>query len=334
MSAASGAPGAAARERPRVVVTRRLPEAVERQLVERFDAQLNATDTPLTPEQLASAVRTADALLPTVTDRVTADVLGVEGRRVRIVSNFGVGYNNIDVAAAKAHGVVVTNTPDVLTEDTADIAVALMLMTARRLGEGERHVRGHAWTGWRPTHMLGTKLSGKTLGVVGLGRIGRAVARRAHHGFGMRVLYYDPPVPEHVAREVGAEPAPTLEALLGESDVVSLHCPATPETRHLMNADRLRRMNRGAFLVNTARGDVVDEAALVDALRGGVIAGAGLDVFEREPAVPDALAEMENVVLLPHLGSATVETRVAMGERALANLVAFFEGEEPRDRVA
>jgi lactate dehydrogenase-like 2-hydroxyacid dehydrogenase len=279
-------------------------------------------------------VRSADALLPTVTDRITADVLGAEPRRVRIVSNFGVGYNNIDVEAARRLGVVVTNTPDVLTDDTADIAVALMLMAARRLGEGERQVRAGEWTGWRPTHLLGTKLSGKTLGIIGLGRIGRAVARRAHHGFGMRVLYYDPPVPPAVAAEVGAEPADSLEAVLAESDVVSLHCPATPETRHLMNAERLRLMKRGALLVNTARGDVVDEAALATALADGVIAGAGLDVFEREPAVSDPLRRMENVVLLPHLGSATVETRVAMGERALDNLIAFFEGQEPRDRVA
>ena len=319
--------------RPRVVVTRRLPDAVERQLVERFDARLNTADTPLTPRQLGEAMRSADALLPTVTDKVTADVLGVEGRRVRIVSNFGVGFNNIDVAAAKAGGIVVTNTPDVLTDDTADLAVALMLMTARRLGEGERHVRSGAWTGWRPTHMLGTKLAGKSLGVVGLGRIGRAVARRAHHGFGMRVLYYSPSAHTGVGREVGAEPVDSLDVLLGASDVVSLHCPATPETRHLMNAERLRRMKPHAFLINTARGDVVDEAALLDALAAGVIAGAGLDVFEREPAVPEALMRLENVVLLPHLGSATVETRVAMGERAIANLTAFFEGREPRDRV-
>jgi len=320
--------------RPTVVVTRRLPDAVERQLAERFEARLNPSDTPLTAEQLVEAARTADALLPTVTDRIGAEVLEAPGRRARIVSNFGVGYNNIDVAAAKRAGVVVTNTPDVLTDDTADIAVALMLMAARRLGEGERHVRAGAWTGWRPTHMLGAKLSGKTLGIVGLGRIGRAVARRAHHGFGMRVRYYDPSVPAAAGAEVGAEPIDSLDALLRTSDVVSLHCPATPETRHLMNRERLRTMPRHAILVNTARGDVVDEAALAEALGSGVIAAAGLDVFEREPAVTPALTAMENVVLLPHLGSATVETRTAMGERALANLVAFFGGGTPGDRVA
>jgi glyoxylate reductase len=317
-----------------VVVTRRIPEAVEAQLAERFDAVLNPDDRPLTEAELADAMRSADALLPTVTDRITADVLGVEGRRVRIVSNFGVGYNNIDVAAARTHGVLVTNTPDVLTDDTADIAITLLLMVARRAGEGERHVRAGAWTGWRPTHMLGAKVSGKTLGLVGMGRIGRAVAQRARQGFGMRVLYYDPPVSAADGRAAGVERVESLDELLGASDFVSLHVPSLPETRGLLNAERLGRMRRGAFLINTARGDVVDEAALADALRDGTIAGAGLDVFEREPAVHPALTTLENVVLLPHLGSATTETRVAMGERAMANLVAFFAGGTPGDRVA
>ena len=299
--------------RPRVVVTRRIPEAVERALADRFDAVLNPDDRPMSAEQLVEAARTADALLPTVTDRVSAEVLGAAGRRVRIVSNFGVGYNNIDVEAAKRAGVVVTNTPDVLTDDTADIAITLLLMVARRAGEGERHVREGAWTGWRPTHMLGTKVSGKTLGLVGMGRIGRAVAQRAHHGFGMRVLYHDPSVAPDAARAVGAEPAGSLDELLAASDFVSLHVPSLPETRGLLNAERLGRMRRGAFLINTARGDVVDEAALAAALGDGTIAGAGLDVFEKEPTVTPALLALDNVVLLPHLGSATTETRVAMG---------------------
>ena len=324
----------AGRARPRVVVTRRLPGAVEAQLADRFDAVLNADDTPLSAAQLAEAMRTADALLPTVTDRVSAEVLGAPGRRARIVANFGVGYNNIDVAAAKQAGVVVTNTPDVLTDDTADIAITLLLMVARRAGEGERHVRDGAWTGWRPTHMLGTKVTGKTLGLVGMGRIGRAVAQRASHGFGMRVLYLDPSVTAEAARAVGAEPAASLDALLAASDFVSLHVPSLPETRGLLGAERLAQMRPGAFLINTARGDIVDEAALAEALQRGTIAGAGLDVFEKEPAVTPALTALENVVLLPHLGSATTETRVAMGERALANLVAFFDGRPPDDRVA
>jgi lactate dehydrogenase-like 2-hydroxyacid dehydrogenase len=308
---------------------------VERALGERFDARLNADDRPLTAGELQEALRTADGLLPTVTDRIDAQVLAVEPLRTRIVANFGVGFNNIDVEAARARGVRVTNTPDVLTDDTADLALTLILMTARRAGEGERHVRSGAWTGWRPTHMLGARLGGKTLGLVGFGRIARAVARRAGAGLGMRILYHDPfPPPAEVASSLGAEARGTLETLLEEADVVSLHCPATPETRHLIDAARLSRMKPGAFLVNTARGDVVDEAALVKALRAGTIAGAGLDVYEREPKVADELVAMENVVLLPHLGSATTESRVAMGMRALENLEAFFAGKPLRDPVA
>ena len=321
--------------RPSVVVTRRLPAAVETRASALFDARLNSTDKALTTDELAEALRTADALLPTVTDKLTAHVLGTSGRQAKIISNFGVGYNNIDVAAAKANGIVVTNTPDVLTDDTADVAMTLMLMVARRAGEGERHVRTGAWTGWRPTHMLGAKVTGKTLGLIGIGRIGRAVARRAHHGFGMRVIYHDPyPLSDEDTRAIGAERRATVEEVLAESDFVSLHCPATPETRHLMNAQRLGLMKRGAFLINTARGDVVDENALIDALTKHTIAGAGLDVFEHEPQIPPALSELENVVVLPHLGSATMETRVAMGNRALDNLEAFFRGDPPRDRVA
>lgn len=320
--------------RPRVVITRTIPAACEAEAQAHFDAVLNRDDTPLTPDQLAEALTTADGLLPTVTDKVTAQVLGVPGRRARIIANFGVGFNNIDVAAAKAQGLTVTNTPDVLTDDTADIAMTLLLTVARRAGEGERHVRHREWTGWRPTHMLGAKVSGKTLGLIGFGRIAKAVARRAHHGFGMRILFADPypPKPEE-ARALGAELRPTIEDVLRESDFVSLHCPATPETRHLMNAERLALMPRHAFLINSARGDVVDEAALVAALQGRVIAGAGLDVFEREPSVTPELLTMENVVLLPHLGSATLETRTAMGMRALENLKLFFAGQPVRDRV-
>jgi lactate dehydrogenase-like 2-hydroxyacid dehydrogenase len=320
--------------RPVVVVTRRLPEAVERHATELFDARLNPSDTPLTAEQLAEAMRSADALLPTVSDALTSTVLSVSPRRVKIVANFGVGYNNIDVATARSLGIVVTNTPGVLTDDTADLAMALLLMAARRAGEGERHIRAGDWTGWGPTHMLGTRVSGKTLGILGLGRIGRAVARRAAEGFGMRVIYFDPPVPIGEARAYGASPRESIEDVLRESDFVSLHLPASPENHHLINAARLAVMPRHAILINTARGDVVDEAALAAALKSHVIAAAGLDVFEREPTVDPTLTTLENVVLLPHLGSATIETRVAMGERALANLAAFFANAPPRDRVA
>ena len=321
-------------QRPTVVVTRRLPEVVERELSRDFDARLNKDDRPLGAEGLQEALRTADGVLCTVTDRLTEEVLSAEPRRARILANFGVGFNHIDTEAAKARGLAVSNTPDVLTEATADIAMTLLLMVSRRTGEGERHVRSGAWTGWRPTHMLGTQVSGKVLGLVGMGRIARAVARRAHLGFGMRIIFHDPYPPSPAdAAALGAEPRASLENVLEEADFVSLHCPATPETRHLMNRERLGRMRRTAFLINTARGDVVDEAALVEALTSGKIAGAGLDVFEKEPQVSPELLAMENVVLLPHLGSATQETRVAMGMRALENLRLFFSGAPLRDRV-
>lgn len=319
--------------RPTVVVTRRLPSPVEERLRSLFDARLNTADAPLDDAALASAMRDADALLPTVTDHITAGLLGTPGRRVRIVATFGVGFDNIDVGAARANGVVVTNTPDVLTDDTADLAITLVLMAARRTSEGERLVRAGEWTGWRPTQMLGTRVTGKTLGLIGFGRIGRAVAARASGGFRMRVVWHDPFAAD-VGASFGAERRATIDEVLRESDFVSLHCPATPDTKHLMHAERFLAMRRSAFLINTSRGDVVDEAALVHALRERIIAGAGLDVFEREPSASRELLGMDNVVLLPHLGSATEETRVAMGNRAVDNLAAFFAGAAPRDRVA
>jgi len=320
--------------RPTVVVTRRLPAPVEEQLAREFQARLNPDDHPFTPAELQEALRSADGVVPTVSDRVSADTLSVEPLRARILANFGVGFNHIDVSAAQSRGLVVTNTPDVLTDDTADEAIMLMLMVARRAGEGERHVRTGAWTGWRPTHMLGTRLSGKVLGLIGMGRIGRAVAKRAHHGFAMRVMFHDPyPPPAEVVTELGAERQRSVEDVLREADFVSIHSPATPDTRHLINAARLALMRPTAFLINTARGDIVDEAALVTALERGQIAGAALDVYEQEPRVTPGLLKLDNVVLLPHLGSATQETRVAMGMRALDNLKAFFAGATPRDRV-
>jgi lactate dehydrogenase-like 2-hydroxyacid dehydrogenase len=320
--------------KPRVIVTRKIPAACETEAARLFDAVLNRDDVPLTTDQLKDSLKNADGLLPTVTDKITADVLATEPLRTKIIANFGVGFNNIDIQAAKARGITVTNTPDVLTDDTADIAMTLLLMVARRAGEGERHVRSKSWTGWRPTHMQGTKVSGKTLGLVGLGRIAKAVGKRARHGFGMRIIFHDPfpPKPEDV-KALDAEQKGTLEEVLREADFVSLHCPAMPETRHLINAERLGQMKKGAFLINSARGDVVDEAALIKALQAGTIAGAGLDVFEREPVVSPELLAMENVVLFPHLGSATTETRVAMGMRAIENLKLFFAGQPVRDRV-
>jgi lactate dehydrogenase-like 2-hydroxyacid dehydrogenase len=321
--------------KPKVVITRKLPAAAEERATALFDVELNASDVPLDAAGLARAMREADGLLPCVADKITAELLATPGRKAKIVANYGVGFNNIDVEAAKANGVVVTNTPDVLTEDTADLAMTLMLATARRAGEGERELRSGRWTGWRPTHMLATRVNGKTLGLIGIGRIGRAVARRAHLGFGMKIIYHDPyPLSDADTLVLGAERKDSIEAVLRESDFVSLHCPATPETRHLMNAARFAQMRKGSILINTARGDVVNENDLIAALEAGTIGGAGLDVFEKEPLVPAALSSMENVVLLPHLGSATTETRVAMGMRAIDNLAAFFGGTAPRDRVA
>jgi lactate dehydrogenase-like 2-hydroxyacid dehydrogenase len=321
--------------KPKVIVTRRWPEEVEEKLKEHFDVQLNLEDKPMSADQLKAALGEADALFPTVTDKINADVLAAEPLRAKLIGNFGVGFNHIDVTAAKARGLVVTNTPEVLTDATADLAMTLLFATARRAGEGERHLRAGEWTGWRPTHMLGTQVTGKTLGLIGFGRIGRAMAIRAHKGFGMKILAYDPyPPSAEVLAEHGAEVCNTVEEVLERSDFVSLHCPATPENFHLMNAERLGLMKRSALLINTARGDVVEEAALVEALDQGKIAGAGLDVFEGEPKVHEGLLRRENVVLLPHLGSATRETRIAMGMRVLENALAFYAGEAPRDRVA
>jgi lactate dehydrogenase-like 2-hydroxyacid dehydrogenase len=317
--------------KPVVIVTRKIPSAVEKEIAAQFDAQLNADDTPMTADALKEAMRTADAIMTCVADRVTADIINVSNRHVKLIANYGVGFNNIDIAAAKTAGVLVSNTPEVLTEATADLAMTLLLMTARRAGEGERHLRNGQWTGWRPTHMMGTMVTGKTLGLVGFGRIARAVTKKAHDGFGMKVVFHDPLVKDGA---LGAEPRATLDEVLRESDFVSLHCPALPETRHLMNAQRFGQMKKSAILINTARGDVVDEAALVAALERGQIAAAGLDVYEREPVVTAALLTMENVVLLPHLGSATLETREAMGRRALENITLFFSGAPLRDRVA
>ncbi|MBI1731895.1 MAG: D-glycerate dehydrogenase [Gammaproteobacteria bacterium] len=319
---------------PKVIVTRKWPAQVEEALQREFDVELNRTDTPLTPAEMKGALGRCDAFCPTVSDSVNAETLSAEPLRAKIIGSYGVGFNHIDLDAARARGLVVTNTPDVLTDCTADLAMTLMLMAARRAGEGERHLRNGQWTGWRPTHMMGTKVTGKVLGLVGFGRIARAMADKAHHGFGMKIIFHDPvPPPAGVAGALKAESRPTVEDVLREADFVSLHCPGGRETRHLLNSARLGLMKAGAFLINTARGDVVDQVALVDALRRGVIAGAGLDVYEGEPRVPADLIGMENVVLLPHLGSASTETRVAMGMRVLENLRLYFAGKPPRDRV-
>jgi lactate dehydrogenase-like 2-hydroxyacid dehydrogenase len=319
--------------RPIVTVTRRLPALVERALLDRFDARLNANDTPLGSPGLREALATSDAVLCTVSDRFDAEVFSVEPIRATLLANFGVGFEHIDLAAARAHGIAVTNTPGVLTDDTADLAMALMLMAIRRLGEGERELRAGNWSGWHPMHHLGRRLSGKTLGIVGMGRIGRAVARRAVHGFGMRLHYASrAALPEGEAAALDAVRV-GIERLFSDSDVVSLHVPSNSETRHLVNAHRLELMPPHGILINTSRGDVVDEAALAEALESGTIAGAGLDVYAEEPRVHPGLLALPNVVLLPHLGSATVESRTAMGMRAFENLVAWSEGRELPDRV-
>lgn len=321
--------------KPRVIVTRKWPAEVESRLRQLYDVTLNENDEPMTADELKLALQNADALLPTVTDRITADILAVENKRAKIIGNFGVGFNNIDIAAAKEQGLVVTNTPDVLTDCTADIAMLLLLMSARRASEGDRLVRSGQWTGWRPTHMLGQKVTGKTLGLIGFGRIAQAMAKKAHFGFGMKIMFYDPyPPPQQVVDDLQATPCGSIEEVLSEAHFVSLHCPGSLENRHLMNEQRLKLMRQSAHLINTARGDVVDSKSLCKALREGWIAGAGLDVFEGEPDVYPDLLTLDNIALLPHLGSATEETRVAMGYRVLENIAAFFAGQEPRDRVA
>ncbi|MCF3640933.1 D-glycerate dehydrogenase [Rhizobium sp. TRM95111] len=321
--------------KPKVLVTRRWPEAVEAVLSERFDVTLNPADVPLDQAALGRALAAHDAILPTVSDRLPAELFVPGSLRARFIGNFGVGYNHIDVAAARAKGITVTNTPGVLTDCTADIAMTLLLMAARRAGEGERELRSGNWTGWRPTHMIGARVTGKTLGIIGFGRIGRAMAKRCRFGFDIDVVFYNRSTvdPAEAAR-LGARQLATVDEVLGISDFVSLHCPGGGENTHLIDRRRLSLMRRSAFLINTARGDVVDEAALVDVLQRGGIRGAGLDVYENEPRVPAALAAMDNVVLLPHLGSATEETRVAMGMKVVENASAFFAGQVPPDRVA
>jgi lactate dehydrogenase-like 2-hydroxyacid dehydrogenase len=321
--------------RPRILVTRRLPAAVEQRLRDRYDVSTNEDDRPLDREALASALQEYDALVPTITDRVDATLLQIQPARTRIIANFGAGTEHIDLPAATRSNIVVTNTPGSLTEATAQLALLLMLMTARRAGEGERLLRAGQWQGWAPTHLLGTDLRGKTLGLIGFGRIARETARLARALLGVGVAY-------HSRSRAGSTDEAQYEAvyhdtlrdLLGASDIVSVHCPGGAATRHLLDAETLQFMKPTAILVNTARGSVVDERALAAALSARSIAGAGLDVYEGEPAVTPALLALENVVLLPHLGSATLQTRTAMGMQMADNLDAFFDGAPPPNRVS
>lgn len=320
-------------ERPRIVVTRWIPDSALDLLRAAGEVSITEPDRQLTPDELHRAVAGANGVVCSLRDRVDAEFCAAAGPELRVVSNVAVGYDNVDVAALRRHGIVVTNTPGVLTEATADLTFGLVLMITRRLGEGERLVRARRpWT-FRLDFMLGAGLQGKTLGIVGLGQIGAAVARRAT-AFGMRIVYHgrraaDPAV----VAELGAELV-SLPELLASSDVVSLHCPLTPETRHLIDAAALAAMRPTAYLVNTTRGPVVDESALADALHSGEIAGAALDVFEREPEVEPRLLDLDNVVLIPHLGSATVETRTAMAELAARNVVAVLAGQPPLTPVS
>jgi len=318
-------------KKPVILVSRRLPDAVEERLRDKFDPRLNPTDTPYTAQQLVNMAQAADGLLVTPTDRLDDALIRALPARVRIIATFSVGYEHIDVDAARARGITVTNTPGVLTDATADIALLLILGAARRASEGERLMRDAAWTGWAPTQLLGTHLSGKRLGILGMGRIGQAVAARAR-AFGMVIHYHNRSrLPE--AREQGAVYHDTADGLLRASDILSLHCPATPDTHRFLNADRLALLPPGAIVVNTARGAIVDDDALIDALRSGRIAAAGLDVFDGEPNVHPGYRTLDNTFLLPHLGSATLETRCAMGHRALDNLEAFFTAGSPPDSV-
>jgi glyoxylate reductase len=320
-----------------VVVTRKLPDSVEMRMRELFDARLNADDKPMSQAELVEAAKIADVIVPTVTDHIDRAVLTQSGERLKLIANFGNGVDNIDVATAIQRGITVTNTPGVLTEDTADMALALILAVPRRLAEGAQVLTGEReWTGWSPTWMLGHRIWGKQLGIVGMGRIGQAVARRAH-AFGLKIHYYDRRrVAPEIEEELHATYWESLDQMLARMDIISINCPHTPATYHLLSARRLKLIRPEAYIVNTARGEVIDENALGRLIEAGHIAGAGLDVFEHEPAVSPKLVKLARagkVVLLPHLGSATIEGRVDMGEKVIVNIKTFLDGHRPPDRV-
>lgn len=319
--------------KPKVVVTRKLPDIVETRMMELFDCRLNLDDAAMDKQALIEAVQEAEVLVPTVTDRIDKDVVAAAGDQLKLIASFGTGVDHIDFPSAKKRGILVTNTPDVLTEDTADMTMALILAVPRRLVEGEMLVRSNEWTGWSPTGMLGHRIWGKRLGVVGMGRIGSAVARRAR-GFGLSIHYHNRnrAAPE-IEEELEATYWSSLDQMIAHMDILSINCPHTPATYHLLNARRLALMKPHAYVVNTSRGEVIDEAALVKALTQGQIGGVGLDVFENEPKINPKLLKAKNAVLLPHMGSATIEGRVAMGERVIINIKTFVDGHNPPDRV-
>ena len=323
-------------KRPFVIVTRKLPDPIETRMMELFSCRLNLDDIPLSKAELTAAIGQAEVLVPTVTDRIDAEVLAAAGPALRLIASFGTGVDHVDLAVAQQRGIIVTNTPGVLTEDTADMTMALILAVSRRLAEGERLIRSGAWTGWGPTTMLGHRIWGKRLGIVGMGRIGVALARRAK-GFGLSVHYHNRrPVPEDIENALEATYWESLDQMLAHMDVVSVNCPHTPATYHLLSARRLRLLQPRAILVNTARGEIVDEEELTRLLETRAIAGAGLDVFEHEPAINPKLVKLARVgkiVLLPHMGSATLEGRVDMGEKVIVNIKTFLDGHKPPDRV-
>ncbi|MEC7290317.1 MAG: D-glycerate dehydrogenase [Pseudomonadota bacterium] len=320
-------------KRLKVIVTRRLPDPVELRLKELFDTELNQSDTAFSSDQLTDAVKRADVLVSTVTDQVDGRILAQAGDQLRLIAQFGAGVDNIDVQSAIQRGITVTNTPGVLTDDTADVTMALILAVPRRLHEGIELMRAGEFDGWAPTWMMGRRLAGKRLGIIGMGRIGQAVARRAK-AFGLQIHYHNrKKVSRPIEEELDATYWDSLDQMLSRMDIVSVNCPHTPATFHLLSARRLELMKPEAFIVNTARGEVIDEAALARAIRAGKLAGAGLDVFEREPAVNPDLVGLPNVILLPHMGSATVEGRNEMGEKVIINIKTFADGHRPPDRV-
>lgn len=322
-----------AKKKPLVVITRKLPDAIETRLMELFDVRLNVDDEAMSAAELTEAVKTADVLVPTITDTIDAKLIAAAGKKLKLIANYGTGVDHIDLAAAREKGITVTNTPDVLTEDTADMTMALILAVPRRLVEGERIVRSGDWSGWSPTWMLGHRIFGKRLGIIGMGRIGQAVARRAR-GFGLSIHYHNRNrVHEEIENELEATYWESLDQMLAHMDFVSVNCPHTPATYHLLSARRLKLLQPHAVIVNTARGEVIDENALTQVLQSGDIAGAGLDVFEHAPAVNPKLLALDNVVLLPHMGSATFEGRGDMGEKVVINIQTFVDDHTPPDRV-
>ncbi|MCZ6858731.1 MAG: D-glycerate dehydrogenase [Alphaproteobacteria bacterium] len=322
-----------AQTKPLVVVTRKLPDAIETRLMELFETRLNRDDRPMSQAEIIEAVKSADVLVPTVTDTIDKTILTSAGPRLKLIASFGTGVDHIDLATSRERAITVTNTPGVLTEDTADMTMALILAVPRRLAEGERLMRSGEWQGWGPTAMLGRRIWGKRLGIVGMGRIGQAVAKRAR-GFGLSIHYHNRRnVHENIENELEATYWESLDQMLAHMDIVSVNCPHTPATFHLLSSRRLKLMQPSSYIVNTSRGEVIDETALVRMLTSSLIAGAGLDVFEHEPAINPKLLELDNVVLLPHMGSATVEGRVDMGEKVIINIKTFVDGHAPPDRV-